>query len=827
MSYQLPSNFLQIFSPKEIHNLKTSFMKRDLDSAGRISLCVMDTVLLECGERDECLTLHDLSVLEGTRDWEFDGEITFVEFMNVVKEFRDGTLVLRPTEAQLTQMLLEEAESSPWSRKPKWPPRPSEESRAIAIQESVPSDVDKPIQKAKWPPDSSDSRNSNSNTVSGKVQWPPRGSQAGVNKSPWPPSSTPMRSQRAHSTQESTSTTPPKPQWPPSNNIALPAQASSTTNSFSESQWLIPNSKETLKQPLNAPRTPTASNDSNKIKVIVRGRKFSWPAERKGSNPSQPSYSVTKTGSGPHSSSVIHEVRGSAGGVHSYSEAEKTAFTEHINNCLGCDSQLSHLLPVSTDDDGLFLSVADGVLLCKLLNEAVPETIDSRAINLTTTKALNVYEMTENLNLCINAAKSIGCSVVNIGPADLIEGKPILVLGLVWQIIKIQLTSTINLKNHPELVRLLLDGESLEEFMRLPPDQILLRWMNYHLQSAGHPNRISNFSGDVKDAHAYSVLLHHIAPNQCDLCTEQTAQGRATHVIQNARKLQVETFIKPHDITNGNPKLNMSFVAQLFNTCPSLDVVEADMKKLKEILYDDVGDTREERVFRMWINSMGIDGLHINHLFSDVRDGIALLKVFDRIEKGVVQWSKVHMNAPNTYQKVENCNYCVDIGKGAPFQFSLVNIGGADIFGGNKKLILSIMWQSMRHQQLKILTSLAQNGGHPITDKDIIEWANGKVQQSGRSKAQMSAFRDGVLSNGIYLLDLVHAVESRAVNWDQVTSGETDEEKVGNAKYAISCAQKVGATVFLTYEDIVEVKPKMISTFVASLMSIDLKIAQT
>lgn len=38
-----------------------------------------------------------------------------------------------------------------------------------------------------------------------------------------------------------------------------------------------------------------------------------------------------------------------------------------------------------------------------------------------------------------------------------------------------------------------------------------------------------------------------------------------------------------------------------------------------------------------------------------------------------------------------------------------------------------------------------------------------------------------------------------------------------NAKYAISCSRKIGACVFLTPEDIVEVKSKMIMTFVAEL----------
>ena len=29
-------------------------------------------------------------------------------------------------------------------------------------------------------------------------------------------------------------------------------------------------------------------------------------------------------------------------------------------------------------------------------------------------------------------------------------------------------------------------------------EQILLRWFNYHLQQAGHPRKVGNFSGDIK-----------------------------------------------------------------------------------------------------------------------------------------------------------------------------------------------------------------------------------------------------------------------------------------------------------------------------------------
>ena len=59
------------------------------------------------------------------------------------------------------------------------------------------------------------------------------------------------------------------------------------------------------------------------------------------------------------------------------------------------------------------------------------QAIDERVINL---NPRNLFHVTENLNLAIAAAKAIGLKVVNIGSGDIQEGRPHLVLGLVWQV---------------------------------------------------------------------------------------------------------------------------------------------------------------------------------------------------------------------------------------------------------------------------------------------------------------------------------------------------------------------------------------------------------
>ena len=126
----------------------------------------------------------------------------------------------------------------------------------------------------------------------------------------------------------------------------------------------------------------------------------------------------------------------------------------------------------------------------------------------------------------------------------------------------------------------------------------------------------------------------------------------------------------------------------------------------------------------------------------------------------------------------------------------------------------------MRYQQLKMLSSLGKDG-RKVTDSDIIQWSNNKVQESGKSR-QMVQFRDLSLADSCYLLDLVNAVEDGCVDYAVVSKGASMKDKEGNAKYLLTVARKIGAAVFLTFEDILEVKPKMIMTFVATLMYLDM-----
>lgn len=318
----------------------------------------------------------------------------------------------------------------------------------------------------------------------------------------------------------------------------------------------------------------------------------------------------------------------------------------------------------------------------------------------------------------------------------------------------------------------------------------------------------------MKDGIVVAHLLHEIVPSSCnveEIVSEKDPLKRAELIMESVTKLNIPKLVISEELTKDS-KSNIMLVASLFDSYPCLEMDQLTEIK-EEITVDDEG-TREERAFRFWINSLGIP---VRNLSEDVKDGIVILKIFDEIEPGIVQWTKVNLIPSNAYKKIENCNYCIELAH--RLKFSIVGIGGKDFYEGNRKLILALIWQCMRYHIISLLNRLKFKGKE-VTEKDMIQWANQKVAEAGK-KSEMKSFKDPSLKDAKFLIDLLAVIRPNAVDNSFVKSGKTEEECMMNAKYAISVARKIGCTIFLLWEDIVEVRSKMILTFIGALMSLD------
>jgi plastin-1 len=541
-------------------------------------------------------------------------------------------------------------------------------------------------------------------------------------------------------------------------------------------------------------------------------------------------------------------------------------------------------LSVEASPPALVESSRNGVLLAKLVN-AVGSTlsgdlpIDERVLEVDAAPsdasesssgdfffgALAADPCLENAQLALSAAKSIGAMLpADVTAKHITNGNAQAICEVVWALWRRSLTATVTVRARPDAVCLLHSdaGEELADLMRLKPEELLLRWINYQLDMSDawtSDRRCSAFGSELQDGKILSAVVRRLCekpelqsyiPGDEAARNEMSVEDLAGNTIWVAAQLGAPEWFSVEAITAGNVRLQTAFVAMLWQKVdhsmriePSgaasamkrhstvrrhtLDThgLAAAQKELAGMIKEETeGEdaktiTRETRSQRQWINSLSIPGVAIHDLAVDVRDGVTLLQVIDRIEPNLVNWRRAHLKPRNRYEKLENCNLVIKLAKA--MELTIVNLSGMDLASGNPKLVAAVVWQLMRHHTLRILSQAAFSG-FDVTDAQIIEWANEQVAEDGRGPegGSASSFSDPSLKTSIFLLRLFNTIRP-VVDWSLVEAGATAEEQKNNAQYLLSVARRLGAAVFCTWEDIVEVRPKMIMTLLASAIVLE------
>ena len=133
---------------------------------------------------------------------------------------------------------------------------------------------------------------------------------------------------------------------------------------------------------------------------------------------------------------------------------------------------------------------------------------------------------------------------------------------------------------------------------------------------------------------------------------EGDVMKRAEIMLEQADKLGCKAFVTPQDVVEGIYKLNLAFVANLFNNHPSLDKPDIDWHDI-----ENMEETREEKsmnikskflgttffisyllmalifilAYRNWMNSLGVSP-YVNWLYSDLCDGLIIFQVSHHVK---------------------------------------------------------------------------------------------------------------------------------------------------------------------------------------------------
>lgn len=166
-------------------------------------------------------------------------------------------------------------------------------------------------------------------------------------------------------------------------------------------------------------------------------------------------------------------------------------------------------------------------------------------------------------------------------------------------------------------------------------------------------------------------------------------------MIDNSEAIGVPRVVEPLHITSCNTKVNTLFCSYIFNTKHGLKPLDESCNfDPADLVDDDIEGTVEERQFRLWINSLGIEGVDVTNLYDDVKTGILLCKVADKIQPGCINWKAVRDPTKNIYDMQGNNGEFIRASKDKNdgLNLKMIAIGGDNLAKGIKIDTLASVW---------------------------------------------------------------------------------------------------------------------------------------
>ncbi|NXX91379.1 SYNE2 protein, partial [Centropus bengalensis] len=300
---------------------------------------------------------------------------------------------------------------------------------------------------------------------------------------------------------------------------------------------------------------------------------------------------------------------------------QKKTFTSWINSILA-----KHTPPSAISD--LYTDIQQGHLLLDLLEVLSGERLPRE-------KGFNTFQCRSNIENALTFLKSRSLKLINIHVTDIIEGKPSIVLGLIWTIIFHfhieELAGTLacaynqpsgdrssDVDSSPKASRSATKSAKIKERWKVSAAKTLLLWAKEQCSLHGSIN-VTDFKSSWRSGLPFLAVIQTLRPGLVDL-EKAKARSNKENLKEAFRIAEVELniprLLEPEDVDVMNPdeKSIMTYVAQFLqysrNSCASEEDMQekvreavswltAQEEKLEKLLMDAENETYYQKCKEM------------------------------------------------------------------------------------------------------------------------------------------------------------------------------------------------------------------------------------
>ena len=265
---------------------------------------------------------------------------------------------------------------------------------------------------------------------------------------------------------------------------------------------------------------------------------------------------------------------------------------------------------------------------------------------------LNKIKRVLNHTMVLGYAKGLGIVAVNISPEDCAEGRPTALNSILWQLIREDLTKSLNIVHFFDAIALKRADETVVEFMNQQPLSLLLRWVNNRLESKNI--KVTNLGEEWRNGYLFHQLVKTVSKGFTDedeaMISEAPTDGdkiqALLEVIDRLDLNKKSIMLEPEDILYGEKHLIMSLISSIFYSCDHSDLV---LEQSEETL-----DTLKNEIFE---NSIAILGKEIPDVNTrpEMKAFLALIKNVSNFET-TDMYKKLEIHMRKQIEKLESDN---------------------------------------------------------------------------------------------------------------------------------------------------------------------------